>query len=78
MATLTHLGQYWSASRGEIRLFGGSGLEVSGGTQTLSDAWDLTDCLPLPGHRRSYRRAAPEESWEAARWTFSGLPTPVV
>jgi len=78
MAFLTHLGQYWSASRGELRLFGGSGLEVSDGRQELAEAWDLTDCLPLPGHRKGFLRAACDARWAEARWTYSGLPTPVV
>ena len=78
MASLTHLGQYWSAARGELRLFICGGLEVSDGKQTVAEAWDLTDCLPLPGHRSGFQQASPGARWEDARWTFSSLPTPVV
>lgn len=78
MASLTHLGQYWSASRRELRLFGGSGLELSPGGQSLAQAWDLSDCLELPCHRRSFLRENREAGWAAARWTYTDLPTPMV
>ena len=78
MASLTHLGQYWSASRRELRILGGNGLEVSPQGQSLARAWDLTDCLALPSHRRNFSRENREAGWEAARWTCSGLPTPMV
>ena len=78
MASLTHLGQYWSASRRELRLFGGSGLELSPGGQSLAQAWDLSDCLELPCHRRSFLRENREAGWAAARWTYTDLPTPML
>ena len=78
MASLTHLGQYWSASRREIRLFGGNGIEISSAGQSLAQAWDLTDCLALPGHRKNFRQANCEAGWDAARWTYTSLPTPMV
>lgn len=78
MSSLTHLGQYWSASRGELRLFIGGGLEVSDGAHHLKEAWDLTDCLPLPAHRRRFQKASAGSRWQDSRWTFSSLPTPVV
>ncbi|MCH2582684.1 MAG: hypothetical protein MK133_15965, partial [Planctomycetes bacterium] len=78
MASLTPLGQYWSASRRELRILGGNGLEVSPQGQSLARAWDLTDCLALPSHRRNFSREIREAGWDAARWTCSGLPTPMV
>ena len=78
MAFLTHLGQYWSASRRELRLFGGSGLELSPDGQTLAQAWDLSDCLELPCHRRKFLGENREGGWAAARWTYADLPTPLV
>lgn len=78
MTSLTHLGQYWSASRREIRLFGGNGIEISPQGQSLAQAWDLTGCLELPGHRRSFCLENREAGWQAARWTCASLPTPMV
>ncbi|MCZ6795769.1 MAG: fumarylacetoacetate hydrolase family protein [Planctomycetota bacterium] len=73
---VSHLGQYWSAERREVRLLAAAdvGLDEDGSLQ--GDARDLTDVLPLPRHRRGFRDAQRGRSWPEVEWTYTGLPFP--
>ena len=77
MSALTHLGQYWSSERREVRLVACSEVKVGAG-RTRGLAFDVTDGLGLPAHRREFRRRNAGAAWERAGWTYRALPTPLL
>jgi 2-keto-4-pentenoate hydratase/2-oxohepta-3-ene-1,7-dioic acid hydratase in catechol pathway len=72
---LTHLGQYWSSERREVRLLGAENVRIDDRIQR-GDAFDITDSVALARARRRYRSMARGESWAAHRWTYGSLPFP--
>ncbi len=77
MIQLTHLGQFWSARYKEIRLVGCVEVRIEGG-KTIGTAYDLGDGdLPVARFRRRMRESWRGASWDSARWTYSGLPSPL-
>jgi len=78
MAALTHLGQYWSAPHGEVRLIVCGGVSMSPSGELLGDAWDVSDLDMLPRHRRRFRDTSGDVDWKLAAWTYSSLPFPAV
>src|SRR5262245_57094483 len=77
MANFTHLGQYWSARRRELRLLGAWDVRVEG-RRTHGAAHDITDALPLPRTRKRFREASAGAPWDAVRWTYRSLPGPAL
>jgi fumarylacetoacetate (FAA) hydrolase family protein len=77
MASWTHLGQYWSARRRELRLLGAADVRVEGG-RTRGAAYDITDALPLPQSRKRFREKAAGARWESVRWIYRSLPGPAL
>ena len=75
MIPLTHLGQYWSAARREVRLLACADV-VAGGGRMSGAAYDVTEGLKLPGHRRRFREDHAGEDWDLHRWTYRSLPGP--
>jgi 2-dehydro-3-deoxy-D-arabinonate dehydratase len=73
---LTHVGQYWSSARREVRLLGSEGIRSRPDGGLAGAAVDLD--LDLPGERRRFRAASRGRPWDEVRWTYSGLPFPAV
>jgi 2-dehydro-3-deoxy-D-arabinonate dehydratase len=78
MVQIAHLGQYWCAGRGEVRLLGAAAGAIDNTGALRGTAFDLSGSVPLPAFRARFRDQYRDRSWESARWTYSSLPMPLV
>ena len=76
MRPVTHIGQFWSAQHGEVRLLAATSMEYDATDDTLSgDAFDITDCVPIDHWRRRLRESS-SGGWSDLRWTYERAPFP--
>jgi len=75
MARISHIGQYWSAERREVRLLAVTSYGEPASGTAAGEAVDLTDALALGHARRRYRETV-VGGWAAHRWTYPELPLP--
>lgn len=73
---VTHLGQYWSVAKREVRLLVSTDVQLDRAGGLRGVAHDCTEAIPLSHHRRRFRRAEGAGSWEQLSWTYSTLPFP--
>jgi 2-dehydro-3-deoxy-D-arabinonate dehydratase len=78
MPALTHIGQYWSSARREVRLVGCTDVALDPCGRLAGVAFDLSDAAPLAHHRRGYRAAHRGADWRRCKWTYSSLPFPAL
>ncbi|MBN1442114.1 MAG: fumarylacetoacetate hydrolase family protein [Planctomycetes bacterium] len=78
MLRITHLGQYWSAARREVRLLGCRDVSTGPDGRLDGAAVDLSDLVLLPGWRGELRRSSSFRSRPGALWTYAALPFPAV
>ena len=78
MSQTFHLGQYWSSRHREIRLFLSTDARLDGG-RNRGTARDVTlSAADLLGARRQFRRLHEGTAWNAVRFSYRALATPVV